>query len=81
MDPTGPERVLVPGQQLRFARPMVSFLPEGHLRRTTDRGPLISRDAAVTYVGPYPGRPGIHIAEATNGGVAYEVPFRLHDLR
>lgn len=81
MDATGPERMLVPGQQLRFARPMVSFLPEGHPRRTSDLGPLIPRHAAVTYVGPYPGRPGLHIAAATNGGVAYQVPFQLVDLK
>ena len=81
MDVTGPESMLVPGQQLRFARPMVSFLPEGHPRRTTDLGPLIPRDLAVTYVGPYPGRPGIHIAVTTNAGVAYEVPFQPSDLR
>ena len=81
MDDAGPERVLVLGQQLRLARHRVSFLPEGYPRRTSELGPLIPRDAAVIYVGPYPRRPGFHIAAATNGGVAREVPLQLVDLK
>ncbi len=80
MATTDPDRALVPGQELRFPRPMVSFLAEGHPQRTTVLGPLIPRNAALNYIGPFPGRPGMHLAATKNDAVPYEVPFQLADL-
>lgn len=74
-------RELVRGDTLRCRRPMVSFYPPGHPERTTTRGPLISRGTTLRYVGPYPNRPGVYVAEtAPSVGQAWEVPFKLTDL-
>jgi hypothetical protein len=77
---SNPHPLLTVGQTLRFKRPMVSFFSKGDRRRTTDLGPLIPRGAAVSYVGPYAGRPGVHVAATVNDEVPFEVPFKVDDL-
>lgn len=74
------DATLAPGDLIRCARPMLSFYPPGHPRRPTHRGPLISRGTTLEYVGPYPGRPGMHVAHTRAGGQVWEVPFKLADL-
>lgn len=74
------ELLFRPGTVIQCKRPMLAFYPEGHPRRTTERGPLTPRFTDLRYVGPYPGRPGMHVAERHDGDMRWEVPFQPSDL-
>ena len=75
--------MIEPGATIRLRIPRICFYPQGHERRATDHGPLIPRATRLFYVCPYPGRPGIHLAETHFDvvmGVRWEVPFQLDEL-
>jgi hypothetical protein len=75
--------MIEPGATIRMRIPKVCFYPPGHEKRQTHHGPLVPRGARLSYVGPYPGRPGIHIAETSYDeamGIRWEVPFQLDEL-
>ena len=72
-------RVLRAGDRIRCNRPLVAFYPEGHPRRSTHHGPLLSRGTLLEYVGPHTDRPGVHVARSP-GPDGWEVFFDLAHL-
>lgn len=72
---------LTPGQVIVLRGRRVTFHEPGHPRRHGSRGPLIDGRSRITYVGPYPDRPGVHVGRHVDGtGKAWEVPFSDGDL-
>jgi hypothetical protein len=73
---------LEPGSMIRLRVPKPCFYPEGHPWRTTRHGPLVPREAALTYVGPFLGRPGVYVATTPPQaeGLRMEVLFGLEEL-
>lgn len=74
--------LLRPGQMIQFRRPMVSFYPSRHSKRTTQHGPLIPRLTDVIYLSEYPEREGVFIAQRRDeaSGLVWEIPFKIEDL-
>jgi hypothetical protein len=73
---------LRPGTAIRLRVPKPCFYPEGHPLRTTAHGPLVPRNSTLHYLGPCPGRPGVHLAQTAPlvQDQQMEVFFGVEDL-